>query len=99
MDDDSQLIEMIISSMLACWTFMYMFLGSELGQRVTVAFEQFDDRLNLCKWYLLPIDIERLYLMFLFDTQHSVYIQCYGGILCARETFKKVVSISTSDQT
>lgn len=72
-------------------TITYMCMICEPGERLAESFERFYDELNQCDWYLLPTDIMRLYLMFLLDTQQPVYFECFGGILCTRETYKRVI--------
>lgn len=64
----------------------------EPGEHVTQEFSAFDNQLELeCCWYILPIELKRLYLIFLLDTQQSINIQCYGRILCTRDTLRKVI--------
>ena len=82
---------MILSSTFAS-TFMYMFMLCEPGERVTNAFEKFNEELEQCNWHLLPPNLRRLYLIFVMDTQQPINIQCYGGILCTRETYKSVIT-------
>lgn len=70
--------------------FLLSIIICEPAQWVTNNFEQCGDVLEECDWYLLPIELQRLYLIFLLDAQQPVHIQCYGGVVCSRETFKKV---------
>lgn len=72
------------------WTSVLNFLVCELGQWVTNRYDQLGDELIACDWHLLPIEIQRLYLIFLLNTQQPVHIECYGGIQCSRDTLKKV---------
>lgn len=76
---------------------MYILMICEPGEWVAAHFEGFSKKLEQCNWHLLPIDIKRLYLIFLIDTQQPINIQCYGGILCTRDTFKKVALIINFD--
>lgn len=93
MDDSSKLIEMIFSFVLAFWTFIFLFLVCEPGHQVTEAYAQYEQELVQCNWHLLPTITKRLYLMFLLDAQQPINIQCYGGVLCARDIFKNVCSL------
>ena len=71
--------------------FGYNFVICELGERVTDQFDQFGEELAQCEWNELPIEMQRMYLIFLSDTKHRLNIRSYGGIICTRETFKMVI--------
>lgn len=63
----------------------------EPGQRVTNQFECFGAEFGRCKWNKLPIEIQRVYLIFLTDTQQPKILQSFGGMhKCTRDTFKQV---------
>lgn len=62
----------------------------EAGARMTNEFEAFDEELGQCNWYELPIELQRMYMMFVVNTQSPIEISSYGGLVCSRETFKKV---------
>ena len=76
--------------MLAFWVFGLVFVACEFGERMTDQFESYGEELERCDWNLLPIEMQRMYLIFLTDTQQIKTIQCYFGIVCSRETYKKV---------
>lgn len=85
------LIENMILSLIAFSTFNYLFVMCECGERVSAAFGEYEDLLMQCDWHLLPHDIHRLYLTFIVDVQQPINFHCYGGILCTRDIFKKVI--------
>lgn len=89
-EDDWNMIEMITAAILAIWMFALNFLICELGQWIANQYAAFSDELCKCKWYFLPIEMKRIYLIFLLDTQHPERIKSYGGIVCSRETLKWV---------
>lgn len=67
------------------------FFICDLGERVTNQFVMFDEELKQhCVWYLLPLDMQRTYLLCIGHTQNEPTFQCFGNIRCSRETFKKV---------
>lgn len=68
-----------------------VFIVCELGQRVTDIFESFSMELEQCVWYLPPIKMQRMYLIFLAHTQQTPNIQGYGNITCTRDTFERVI--------
>lgn len=58
--------------------------------KVTHQFIRFNAKLCQCDWYLFPIGIQRMLVIFMSDTQQPVSIQGYGNIQCKRENFKTV---------
>lgn len=53
-------------------------------------FEIFYDQSIQCEWYLFPLEIQRIFLIFINDLQMPVFIRGYGGISMTRDTFKQV---------
>lgn len=66
------------------------FLSCEIGQRDTNAFEANEKILQESDWYLFPMELQRNLPIIWAIAQKSVTIQCFGRILCNRESFKKV---------
>lgn len=89
-DDVSKLFIMIIS-MIVLWIFGLNLLICEIGERVTAQFEQFGMEFARCDWSKLPLGMQRMYLIFLLNTQQRNHIQSYGNIMYTRETFKQVL--------
>lgn len=89
-DDDSKLFEIMILYMLILWAFTLNSVIFESGNRVTNQFDQFNLELNQCEWNKFPIELQRLYLISLLDTQRPKTIHIGGGIACTRETCKRV---------
>lgn len=58
----------------------------------------FDKELERCAWHTLPIQIQRMYLIFISDTQQTENIKCYGNIQCTRKTFEQVFPIEINLQ-
>ena len=85
------LLEVTISIWILTWIFLFIFIICEPGERVSEKFEEFSNELGQCNWYALPSEMQRMYLIFLSDAQQPINIQCYGRILCSRETFKTVI--------
>lgn len=91
MNDDSKLFETFAVALLASWVFGLSFVICEFGEHVTNQFDMFGQVLEQGDWYTLSIEMQRMYyLIFLSDTQQLKEVSCYGNILCARITFKKV---------
>lgn len=76
--------------MVVLWVYGFNLIACEPGERVTNRFEQFSRKFNDCGWNNLSIGMQRIYLIFLSDTQQPKTIHSYGGIICTRDTFKQV---------
>lgn len=77
--------------MFAFWVFALTFLFCEPGERVSNRFGMFGEELERCNWYELSMEMQRMYMIFLSDTQQTMNIQSYGGIQCTRDTSKRVI--------
>lgn len=74
-----------------CWSFILLFLFCEGGEQLTVEYNRFDDALcQSCRWYLFPIVMQKMLLVFMPNTQYPMLIQSYGNLVCARNSFKTV---------
>lgn len=91
LDSGSNSTEIMVLSMAFTWTFLFVFAICEPGECVTKEFDGFCRELERYDWYLLPIDLRRSYWIFLLNAHESINIQCYGRVMCTRETFKKVL--------
>lgn len=85
-------MELEMTSMVLIWTILFVFLFYEPDARMTNQFEEFRHELDQCSWYLLPIEIQRMYAILLSDAQRPVYLFSFGHIKCDRETLKKVLT-------
>lgn len=74
------------------WTFLALFLICESGDQISQAFARSYNELDQFDWYLFPTDIAKLYLSFLLDAQQPINFHCFARILCARDTFKRVIT-------
>lgn len=73
------------------WAFVMIFIFCEHSEQMIIEFDAFNQKLGQCTWYSLPPEMQRMYLIFISNTQQLKAIQGYGGILCTRDTFKKVI--------
>lgn len=89
-NDDSKPLAILILSMLISLVFLLNLMICESGERVTDQFELFGVEFGRCEWNKLPIEMQRMYLILLSNTQHPKNIRSYGGIMCTRDTFKQV---------
>lgn len=80
-------------SVLVIMSFAIIFAFCELGAQVTHQFNSLDDVLCQVKWYILPIEVQRMVIMFMLDAQQAVFLRGYGNIVCSRDSFKNVWSL------
>ena len=73
-----------------CFTFVIMFLYCEFGEMVTNQFNELNERFSKCNWYLLPIEMQRMFVIVMANTQRPAMIQGYANVVCTRESFKQV---------
>lgn len=67
-----------------------VFLVCELGEMVTSQYESLNDELHQCDWYLFPVGMQRMLVIFMSYTQQPVLIRGYGNVRCVRVSFKNV---------
>lgn len=89
-ENESSLTELIPPLILALSSFGPLLLYCEFGSAVTDEFESFSNELYQCKWYLYPIEIKQMMVIFIAETQDTVFVQGFGNIVCVRDSFKKV---------
>lgn len=89
-DEDAELFETMVLAMLTLWVLLFNLIICEAGQRMTDQFEVFGSEFDRCTWNNLPIGMQRMWLIFLSDTQQTKTVQSYGGIKYIRGTFKQV---------
>lgn len=89
-EEERNAIEMANTAIGVLWAFALNFMACELGQWVTIAYEQLEDVLCACNWYALPVGAQRVYFIFLVDIQIPINIRSYGDIECSRDLFKRV---------
>lgn len=83
-------IELITFSFQVFWSFVCVLLACEIGEMIASQLNAFNDKLFRCDWYLLSVDMRRMYLTTLANAQQSTSLQAFGTISCTRESFKKV---------
>lgn len=72
-------------------TFVIVVVICELSGRLTYRFDDIDYIMTHFKWYLFPIEIQKILPTILINAQERVVIECFGSIPCDRETLKKVI--------
>lgn len=86
MEISTPLIAIILS-------FSIIYFQCEFGESVTNQFQLFSDELYCqCDWYMFPIEMKKMYLIFLSYAQQRAHLRGYGNTICIRNTFKEVIS-------
>lgn len=92
LDHNSIPIELIRTIIMAFWTFICVILFGELGEMITNQFNLYSYELNQCpNWDLFPLEMQRMFAIFLSNAQQLTLIRGYGNELCARATAKEVI--------
>lgn len=84
-------IEMITPSILVTWSFVLLFFYCEAGQFVMNEFEEFAHQsYQTIAWYLFPIEMQKMLVIVMLNTQQPVVVHGLANAMCMREIFKKV---------
>lgn len=83
-------LELLITFLQVIYAFGILFVSCELGQRITVAFDECSVIIEQFDWFLFPVEIQRMLLIVIHFAQQSIVIKCFGSAACDRETFKYV---------
>lgn len=81
----------ITSLLIFSWALLIILFWCEFGKIVCEKFAVFDHELWQCKWYLFPIEMQRMLVIFMSNTQDQATLLGYGNIECTRDTFKRVI--------
>lgn len=61
-----------------------------MGEMVCHQFNAFNEQLCQTDWYAFPIEVQRMLVIFMLDTEQPALIRGFGNIKCTREAFKNV---------
>lgn len=84
-------MELMRISILLFWSIV--FIACEFGEMVTERFEYFNEAIEQCNWYLFSLDVQRVFVIVLSNTQQSIFLKGFGNIALSRDTFKRVLEI------
>lgn len=79
----------------ACAAFGLLFFTCEVGQRFSDEFDDICDVIEQFNWYAFPAQVQRMLPIIILAAQQPVAVECFGSIMCLRDTFK---SVSTSKE-
>lgn len=78
------------------YAFGSIFIFCEHGELVNNGFNEFNEELCQCDWYLFSIEMQRNLIIFNEYTQQPAIIRGFANTVCTREAFKKVKKVSFS---
>ena len=81
---------LVLLTMDAFESFVLIFIACELSQRISDAFNQFDEIIIQYKWYLFSNELKQILPMIMINTQKPFTMECFGSISCCRDVFKRV---------
>lgn len=65
-------------------------ITNEFSEQICNEFNQINDEIDKLNWYLFPQRVQRILPVIMLNLQKRIYFECFGGISCNREFFKKV---------
>lgn len=65
-------------------------MACDVGQHVTIVYDECNDIIDQFKWYSFPVEIQRLLPLIIAGAQQPIEITAFGSTTCIRETFKRV---------
>lgn len=89
-DDCLTPTDLTTTLLIISWSFIIIFSCSELGETMAFQFNVFHELLCQSNWYEFSIDMQRMLIIFMLDTQQLAFIRGYGNIVCTRDAFKNV---------
>lgn len=69
---------------------VFSYLICFFGDEVTTHFEDVNESIYLCDWYLFPLIMQKSLPPMMILAQKSLYIGNFGPVHCTRDTFKNV---------
>lgn len=75
---------------LAFWSFIEIFMLCNFGEMVMNSFNEINDAISTCDWYLFSMEIQRMLPLILMNSQHSIQFRGFGNIEISRNSFKSV---------
>lgn len=84
------ILVLLNATLNGCFSFVFMFMICELGQRMNDAFDKIDSTIEKLDWYLFPNEIQRMVPTIMAIAQQPVTLRCFGSIVCTRDVFKDV---------
>lgn len=91
--NNNDLVELVNLYVQLFCSFVAVFGMCEFGQRVSESFYKINIVLERFKWYLLPMEAQKMLPIIMIVAQEPVTLKIFGSVACNRITFKEVSSI------
>lgn len=75
------------------WSFAAVYLFCYFGERVATEFEELEDTLFECDWYLFPNKLQKSFLITTIAVQQPISIRGIANVFCTRQSFKEVSKV------
>lgn len=85
--DPAEIIALLVQMLES---FLTVFGVCELGEKISISFQEINIVLDELKWYLLPHKIRKFLPTILIVAQEPIGLNIFGTILCSRKTFQEV---------
>lgn len=72
------------------YSFGILFMSCEIGHQLSTAFEEYSILIDQLKWYLFPVEVQRIMPIVIHFGQQPVLFYCFGSTACTRDTYKRV---------
>lgn len=72
-----------------------LFVTCELGDQISMEFDEINDQINEFNWYLCPLNVQKMLPAMMMNLQQPVDFKCFGSSACNRSTFKEVSQYDT----
>lgn len=81
---------MLLTFGLLCSSYAMILVLCEFGERVRTVFDEIGIVIDEIKWYLFPVNTQKMLPTVLVVAQEPVELNIFGSIECNRRTFKEV---------
>lgn len=80
---------------LMFWSFFFMYIYSDFGERISGGFDAIHSVIEECDWYLFTIGMQKM-LLIIMIVDEPVVVNGFPNVALTRESFKKVLFILKS---
>lgn len=72
------------------FSFAIIVISCNCGEFLVLRFDMVAEELYKSDWYLFPLEVQRMLIVVIAQTQQPTYIRSYGNITFTRQTLKMV---------
>lgn len=75
---------------LVSWPLATTYIACEIGEQLNTEFSNICELIDQLKWYLFPINVQKILPLIIISVQTPIDLECFGSISCSREVFNCV---------